>query len=177
MAKETNRMKLSSPSFKDGESINEFNTCDRNEYAPRLSISNVPDNAKSLVLLMNDLDSDQNVPTNHWIVWNILPNTKIIEENSLPENAIEGRNDFDFNGYSGPCPHVGTHRYEFKLYALDKKLDLDEKSYKNQILNEIENSIIAESTLIGTYQRIDITEDEMLGLREKPDEFLGDFEK
>jgi Raf kinase inhibitor-like YbhB/YbcL family protein len=117
-------MKLASPSFENGQKIHPKFTCEGENVNPKLIISDVPKNAKSLCLVVDDPDSPSGTWT-HWLVWNIPPDTKEISENSVP--GTEGANTFGEIGYGGPCPGVGEHRYFFKLFALDTTLDKIEK--------------------------------------------------
>src|SRR5512143_1241812 len=116
-------MTMTSPAFKHGESIPSRHTCDGADVSPALAIANVPAGAKSLALIMDDPDAPGGMWV-HWVVWNIDPATKEIGENSFPAGAKQGMNDFRKAPYGGPCPPSGTHRYFFKLYALDADLDL-----------------------------------------------------
>src|SRR5512139_1583032 len=116
-------MTITSPAFRNGDRIPSKFTCDGEDVNPALNISNVPPAAKSLVLIMDDPDAPGGMWV-HWVVWNIGPETKEIAEHSVPAGAKQGVNDFRKTPYGGPCPPSGTHRYFFKLYALDVLLDL-----------------------------------------------------
>ena len=116
-------MKISSPAFENNSKIPEKYTCDGENVNPPLKIEGVLKEAKSLVLIVDDPEAHMGTFL-HWLVWNIPPETDFIEENSLPKRAVQGKNDFGKENYGGPCPPFGTHRYFFKLYALDKILDL-----------------------------------------------------
>jgi Raf kinase inhibitor-like YbhB/YbcL family protein len=112
----------------------------------------VPANAKSLALIMDDPDAPAGFFT-HWIVWNINPDVKIIEENGVPEGGKEGMSDFGKNGYGGPCPHSGTHRYFFKIYALDARLDLSSDTDKAGLEKAMEGRVLSQAELFGLYTR------------------------
>ncbi len=127
-------------------------TCDGDDVNPPLQIEGVPENARSLVLIVDDPDAPMGT-WDHWIVWNIAPDTTKIEENSVPEGAVQGMNDFKKREYGGPCPPSGKHRYMFKLYALDTTLDLDSASKKEDVENAMSGHIIEQTTLVGLYQR------------------------
>jgi len=145
-------MKIESPAFENNQPIPSKYTCDGEDVNPPLKISDVPEDAKSLVLIVDDPDAPLGTFT-HWIVWNIDPKTSFIEENSIPDGAIVGVNDFGKNSYGGPCPPSGTHHYHFKLYALDTTLNLDKNSKKKDLEKAIENHILEKAEIIGIYKR------------------------
>jgi Raf kinase inhibitor-like YbhB/YbcL family protein len=145
-------MKISSPAFENNSKIPEKYTCDGENINPPLKIEGVPKEAKSLVLSVDDPDAPMGTFL-HWLVWNIPPETNFIEENSLPEGAVQGKNDFGKENYGGPCPPFGTHRYFFKLYALDKILNLPTGSNLKEVEKEMEGHILDKAQLIGLYQK------------------------
>lgn len=145
-------MIISTPAFKNGEKIPSKYTCDGENINPPLEISDIPKNAKSLVLIMDDPDSPSGTWL-HWSVWNIDPATKKIDENSVPIGAVEGKTSFNINGYGGPCPHSGTHRYFFKLYALDCTLELSSEADKATLEKAMMDHILAKAELMGLYKR------------------------
>lgn len=145
-------MKLKSPAFENYGDIPSKYTCDGNNVNPPLSISEVPEEAESLVLIVDDPDAPMGTWV-HWTVWNIDPQTKEIQENSLPEGAVEGMTDFGTSGYGGPCPPSGKHRYFFKLYALDTKLQLPPETTKEKLERAMEGHILVQTELIGLYSR------------------------
>src|SRR4029077_4659841 len=117
------KMKISSPAFQEGGLIPEkFSKYGRN-ISPELRIEGAPAEAKSLVLIVDDPDAPVGLFT-HWLVWDNDPQTKEIAENSVPSNAFQGTNDFPGRGYDGPQPPSGTHRYYFRIFALNETLDL-----------------------------------------------------
>ncbi len=124
-------------------------TCDGEDVNPPLSISGVPEGTESLVLIVDDPDAPMGT-WDHWVVWNIPP-VKKIEGNSVP--GTEGINDFRKHSYGGPCPPSGTHRYFFKVYALDTKLDLSSNSRKRDVEKAMEGHILAEGEIVGLYSR------------------------
>lgn len=150
--KKQQNMKLTSSAFEYGKEIPRKYTCQGEDVNPPLEISNVPQNAKSLALIMDDPDAPIGTFV-HWVVWNIDPKTTKIEENSLPIGASEGMTDFRRRGYGGPCPPKGVHRYFFKLYALSEKLDLPPNTTKKDLEKAMEGKIIAQAELMGTYQK------------------------
>lgn len=145
-------MNLTSSAFQNNGIIPSKYTCDGENINPPLKIFGIPQNTQSLVLIVDDPDS----PTGtwvHWTVFNIDPKIQEISENSVPEGAVEGITDFGSIGYGGPCPHSGAHRYFFKLYALDAKLDLLAGSSKKEIEKAMEGHILDKAELIGLYSR------------------------
>ena len=138
--------------FSDGERIPLKYTCDGKDVNPPLEFIDVPENAKSLVLLVDDPDSPSKV-WSHWVVWGISANTGKIAENSVPKGASEGMNDFGNVGYGGPCPHSGTHRYRFRLFALDEKIYLNPNASRKDVESAMKGHIIEKAILTGTYSR------------------------
>src|SRR5881275_684476 len=116
------RMKITSSAFREGESIPSKFTCDGGDTSPPLQIGDVPSGAKTLALIADDPDAPGGLFT-HWLVWNIPPQTSSIAEGSAPK-GVQGANDFGKSGYRGPCPPPGRHRYSFKIFALDRELEL-----------------------------------------------------
>lgn len=145
-------MQLQSSVFSNNQKIPAKYTCDDGDVNPPLSISDVPQNAKSLVLIVDDPDAPSGNWT-HWLVWNIDPTTREITESSVPAGASEGVTDFGRPGYGGPCPPSGTHRYFFNLYALDMMLDLPGDTRRNELEVAITGHIIDQATLIGLYEK------------------------
>lgn len=127
-------------------------TCDGKDLAPVLTISDVPSNAKELVLIVDDPDAPMGTWV-HWVLYNIPVGTKQIDAKNLPAGTKEGVTDFGRLGWGGPCPPSGTHRYFFKLYAIDKILDLPIAQTKEQVEQEIKGHIIEKTELIGLYKR------------------------
>ena len=149
-------MKISSPAFKHNENISSTYTCDGQNINPPLEISEVPENAKSLVLIMDDPDVPTFVREDglwvHWLVWNIDPKTSVIKENAS-DFGVVGLNTRGVSTYGGPCPPDREHRYFFKLYALDTTLDLDTETNKEQLEKAMAGHIIEQAELIGVYKR------------------------
>lgn len=133
----------------EGEMIPSKYTCDGENVNPPLSIDNIPEKTKSLVLIVDDPDAPGKTWV-HWVVWNIDPKGEIAE-NSIP--GIEGLNDFNSHSYGGPCPPSGTHRYFFKVYALNTTLDLDTNSQRNDIRKAMHGKILSDGELICRYKR------------------------
>jgi Raf kinase inhibitor-like YbhB/YbcL family protein len=161
---------LRSPAFSDGGMIPGTYTCDGSDRSPPLEWSGVPDPARSLTLICDDPDA----PTgtwSHWVLFNLPPQVKALGEGipaeETPAVAAEGakgagadapttrqgRNDFRKTGYGGPCPPSGTHRYFFRLYALDTRLELTSSATRADVLKAIQGHILAEGRLVGKYTR------------------------
>lgn len=151
-------MRLTSTAFEHNGLIPAKYTCQGDGINPPLIFENIPAEAVSLVLLCDDPDAatDPNGPGvtfDHWIMWNIPPRLHEIPENSTLQNADTGANSTGESGYMGPCPPTGSHRYVFRLYALDTELDLPEGSGKESVENALAGHVIAQTELIGTYQK------------------------
>lgn len=168
--------------FENNQPIPAKYTSDGKNVNPPLEISNIPNNAKSLVLIIDDPDAPRGDWV-HWVLWNIpinLPNSldsqnsgrtenndiklnnskngdyflyNKIEEDSIPKGAVQGLNDFNEHKYLGPSPPSGTHRYKFKIYALDTTLNLNNNSRKSDVENAMQGHIIEQAVLTGTYSR------------------------
>ena len=140
---------VKSPAFENNKLIPSKYTCDGEEVSPPLIVEGIPEKTKSLALIMEDPDAPAGLFI-HWLVWNIPPTDKI-QENSVP--GTEGLNTNKKNSYHGPCPPGGTHRYYFKVYALDTHLNLSAFSEKEVLENAMQNHILAHGELIGLYRR------------------------
>ena len=149
-------MQLTSPAFQDKESIPTLYTCEGKNMHPPLLFHNVPANAKTLVLIMDDPDVPASVRPemmyDHWVLFNIAPNTKgIAEKGEIP--GVHGQSTNGKNGYVGPCPPFGEHRYFFKLYALNILLTLSEGATKEEVEKAMQGHILAEASLMGRYAK------------------------
>ena len=145
------RMKITSSAFQQGGNIPSKFSCDGANTSPPLQISDVPPEAKSLVLIVDDPDAPGGLFT-HWAVWNISPQTSTIAEGSTPK-GVQGTNDFGKSGYGGPCPPSGTHRYYFRIFALDRELDLPSGAKRSQLDAAMKGHVIAKGELMGRYAR------------------------
>jgi len=145
-------MFIKSPSFKNNEMIPAKYTCDAENINPALVFSGIPSAAVSLVLIVDDPDAPGSTWV-HWTVWNMSPETAEITEKSAPDGSVEGNTDFGTPGYGGPCPPSGTHRYFFKLYALDITLKLDASATAADIEDAMQGHILGSAELIGLYKR------------------------
>jgi len=148
-------MELKSSVFENNGKIPSKYTCDGDNINPQLTISDVPKNAKSLVLIMDDPDAVKPAGKvwDHWIIFNINPETKEISEAKEPQ-GVQGITSFGQLGYGGPCPPDAEHKYLFKLYALDIELDLREGVTKENVEKEMKEHIIEKTELIGRYERL-----------------------
>jgi Raf kinase inhibitor-like YbhB/YbcL family protein len=152
---------LSSPAFQNSESLPVRFTGDGTEDSPPLEWRDAPSETKSFALIVDDPDvPDPAAPKRtfvHWVVADIPATITSLPEGAsrheMPEGSHEGKNDADGIGYSGPYPPIGRHRYFFKLYALDSPVGLPEGLTKAQLLNTIEDHVLASAELIGTYAR------------------------
>lgn len=153
-------MIITSSVFVENGEIPKQYTCDGNDVSPPLAWDNIPDQARSLVLIVDDPDApDPAAPKMtwvHWVLYNLpvestgLPEAVVASE--LPTGTMEGINDWRRTGFGGPCPPVGRHRYFFKLYALDTVLPNLYKPAKSKVEQAMAGRIIAEAHLIGTYK-------------------------
>jgi Raf kinase inhibitor-like YbhB/YbcL family protein len=151
-------MHLTSPAFAEGSPIPAKHTCDEKDKSPPLKWSGVPAEAKSLALIADDPDAPVGTWV-HWVLFDLPPSTTELPEDVakgqyLEGGAKQGQNDFRRLGYGGPCPPPGKpHRYFFKLYALDKMLELKPGATKKEVERAMEKHILAQGQLMGTYQR------------------------
>ena len=150
--KKMEELKITSPVFENNDNIPRKYTCDGMDINPPLFIENVPADVTSLALIVDDPDAPMGTWV-HWVLWNIIPGTKEIKENRVPEGAKQGINDFGKHDYGGPCPPSGTHRYFFKLYALDRLLDLSPNSKKADLEKSMKGHIISQAQILGLYGR------------------------
>lgn len=150
-------MKLESSAFEASGSIPPKYTCDRENISPPLRWDEPPAGTQSLALICDDPDAPVGTFL-HWLLYDLPPETRQIPEAvpavaKLPAGGVQGKNDFRKQGYGGPCPPSGTHRYFFKLYALDKKLALEPGATKAQLLKAMEGHVLASAELVGRYAR------------------------
>ncbi len=127
-------------------------TCDAGEINPEFIIEDVPEKTKSFAMTMEDRDSPIRTMV-HWIIFNIPADIREIKENTVPQGSTQGTNDFGKQSYKGPCPDSAIHRYEFRLYALDRVLEVDEKTKKAELENLMKGRSLAEAILTGLYSR------------------------
>ena len=140
---------ITSSVFTEGGKIPDKYTCDGQNVNPPLHVEGIPENTISLVLIVDDPDAPRGT-WDHWVVWNIKPEA-VIAENSIP--GTEGINSFGKHHYGGPCPPSGTHRYFFKVYALDTMLEIAEDSDKKAVEEAMGHHVLAKGELVGLYRR------------------------
>jgi Raf kinase inhibitor-like YbhB/YbcL family protein len=145
-------MHIYSPAFLENGYIPAKYTCDGENVSPPIHIHGVSAKAVSLVLVVEDPDA-RGGDWVHWTVWNMGASTRVISENSVPEGAVEGDTDFELPAWSGPCPREGVHRYVFRLYALDIRLDLSARATKHELARAMQGHILDQSRLVGLYGR------------------------
>ena len=144
-------MRIKSPAFKEGASIPSKYTCDGQDAILPLKFEDVPEGAKSLALVMDDPDAPHGT-WDHWIVWNIPPDTKEIREGTPPKGVF-GKNGWGKTEWGGPCPPDREHRYFFRVYAIDRMLDLPSGSTKAELQKAMRGYIIEEAQIMGRYDR------------------------
>jgi len=145
-------MKITSSAFQESGDIPSKFSRDGGNANPPLRIEGTPANAKSLVLIVDDPDAPVGLFT-HWVVWNIDPKTTEIPEKDAPKGAVEGSNDYPNLGYGGPQPPSGTHRYYFKIFALDQTLDLRSGAKRQELDKAMMGHVVAQGQLMGRYTR------------------------
>lgn len=143
-------MEIKSKAFSEGEWIPPQYSRKGGDKSPPLQIEDVPAQAKSLVLIMDDPDAPGGTFT-HWVVFNISPSTKEFHEDVVPVMATQGRNDYGDIGYGGPQPPSGEHRYFFRLYALDTVLSLSRGANRSQVEKAMEGRILDEAETMGRF--------------------------
>ena len=149
---------ISSPSFSNGGAIASKFTCDGADVSPQLAWTDPPTGTQSLALLVDDPDAPVG-NWNHWTLWNLQPGSRGLPENvpkdaRLADGTVQGKNDFRKSGYNGPCPPPGKpHRYYFKVFALDIRLDLKAGSAKKELEAAMKGHILAETEWMGRYGR------------------------
>ena len=147
-------MQVTSTAFKEGETIPDVHAYDNKNLSPPLKWSDVPQGVKSFALIADDPDAPRGTWV-HWVLFNIPPDTR--ELNAAPagkvdiHGAVQGKNDFKKLGYGGPAPPSGTHRYYFKLYAIDTNLNLKEGATKDDVVKAMNGRILAQGQLMGRF--------------------------
>jgi Raf kinase inhibitor-like YbhB/YbcL family protein len=150
-------IKITSPAFADGGMIPPQYTCDGQDISPELVWESVPEGTQTITLICDDPDAPMGTFV-HWVLYNLPADVRTLAENTpkganLPNGARQGVSDFGRTGYGGPCPPSGTHRYFFKLYALDTQLDLPSGAKKTDLLAAMDGHILAGGQLVGKYKR------------------------
>jgi Raf kinase inhibitor-like YbhB/YbcL family protein len=140
-------MKVSSD-FSDGEKIPVRYTCDGDNVAPSLTVSDIPSGAKTLVVIVDDPDA----PSGTWVHWIVFDVAVTFSEMGVKgELGKEGLNDFGEVGYGGPCPPSGVHHYHFRVYALSDEIGLARRAQRKDIETAMKGKILAEAELVGVY--------------------------
>ena len=145
-------MKVTSLAFQEGGTIPEKFSKNGQNVSPELRIEGVPADAKGLAVIVDDPDAPVGLFT-HWLVWNIDPKTTHISEGSAPDGAVQGKNDFGDVGYGGPQPPSGTHRYFFKVFALNGPLELKPGAKRKDVDAAMKGHVIAQGQLMGKYSK------------------------
>lgn len=143
---------VKSKAFHENGVIPSQYTCDGRNISPPLAWSGLPEGTESLALIVDDPDAPAKTWV-HWVVYNIPPTIKESPEGTVPESSLQGINDYKRAAYNGPCPPSGTHRYFFKLYALDILLPLPKGATKEELEAAMQEHILAEAHLVGTYTK------------------------
>lgn len=149
---------ISADEFKQGDNIPDKFTCNGRDISPSLSWKGIPAGTKSIALIMDDPDATRGTFT-HWVLYNIPAETLKLPESmphdqTLTDGSMQGISDYGRSDYGGPCPPPGKpHRYYFKVYALDTKLNLPPGASKEQVENAMKGHILAQGELMGKYQR------------------------
>jgi Raf kinase inhibitor-like YbhB/YbcL family protein len=146
------KMKISSSAFQEGGTIPEKFSKNGQNVSPDLRIEGVPADAKALAIIVDDPDAPVGLFT-HWLVWNVDPKTDHIAQGSAPTGAVQGKNDFGDIGYGGPQPPSGTHRYYFKIFALNGALDLKPGAKRKELDAAMKGHIVAQGQLMGRYSK------------------------
>ena len=150
-------LSITSTAFKQGERIPSKYTCDGSDVSPGLEWSDVPDSTRSFTIIADDPDAPVGTWI-HWVLYNVPGETRTLPEAvppdaNLPDGSRQGKNSWGRPGYGGPCPPGGTHRYFFKLYALDTVLELQSGVSEDDLLKAMKGHILAEAELMGLYSR------------------------
>ena len=150
-------IKITSPAFEDGGMIPAKYTCDGSDISPPLGWENIPADAESIALICDDPDAPMGTFV-HWVMYNVPADKGSLEENiaddeTLDDGTRQGISSFGKTGYGGPCPPSGTHRYFFKIYALDVKINTNGIMDKKSLLNAMDGHVVAEGKFMGRYTR------------------------
>ena len=150
-------LSITSTAFKQGERIPSKYTCDGSGVSPVLELSDVPEATRSFAIIADDPDAPVGTWI-HWVLYNVPGETRTLPEAippdaNLPDGSRQGKNSWGRPGYGGPCPPGGTHRYFFRLYALDIMLALRSGVSENELLKAMKGHILAEAELMGLYSK------------------------
>jgi len=142
-----NNLIITSPSFTEESDIPVKFSCKGENMNPEIGIGSLPEETKSLAIIVEDPDAPRGV-FDHWVVWNLQPRSPIVENS---KDGVQGNNGKGETGYAGPCPPSGTHRYQFKVYALDSMLDLPVGTNKKNLMNAMKEHVVAGGELTGMF--------------------------
>jgi Raf kinase inhibitor-like YbhB/YbcL family protein len=150
-------LSITSSAFNNGSSIPDVYTCKGSDTSPALAWNDPPSGTKSFALIMDDPDASSGTWV-HWVIYNIPASARGLQaaapiQAQLADGSLNGVNSWSKLGYGGPCPPGGTHRYFFKLYALDAVLNLSSGANKGQLLSAMQGHILAQGELIGTFSK------------------------
>ena len=150
-------IKIESKEFNEGNPIPKRYTCDDVNISPPLTWSSIPEEAKSIAIICEDPDAPGGT-WSHWVIFNLPGDISGLDEfvmgrEILDNGAVQGVNDFGTIGYGGPCPPSGTHRYYFKIYALDRKIEITSRINRSELLENMGGHIIDQGQLMGIYTR------------------------
>lgn len=150
-------LEITSSSFEQGQNIPQKHTCIGNDVSPQIAWNGAPEGVESYAIIADDPDAPMGTWV-HWVVYNIPADVNELQENfpkdeKLDNGIMQGMSDFGKTEYGGPCPPGGTHRYYFKVYAIDKKLDAEPGLSKKKLLKAMEGHILAEGQLMGKFSK------------------------
>ncbi len=150
-------IKIESTVFDEGEPIPTKYTCSGVDISPPLEWNYIPENTVSIAIICEDPDAPRGI-WSHWVIFNLPADTMNLPEHVmgreiLDNGAVQGLNDFGKVGYGGPCPPSGKHRYYYKIYALNVKLDLSPQTTRKSFLEAINGHILDQGQIMGTYTR------------------------
>ena len=150
-------MNIKSSVFEEGGDIPQKYSCDGEDISPPLSWSGAPETTKSFALISDDPDAPMGTWV-HWVIYNIPGSSSGLDEDvpadeTLSDGSMQGQNSWNRIGYGGPCPPGGTHRYYFKLYALDTELDLKTGASKKELERAMKGHVVAEEQIMGRFSR------------------------
>ncbi|HET6934423.1 MAG TPA: YbhB/YbcL family Raf kinase inhibitor-like protein [Candidatus Angelobacter sp.] len=156
--KESSMFQIKSSAFNAEGNIPSRFTCQGADISPALEWNGAPEGTKAFALVVHDPDAPRSGGFTHWVAYDIPPEAKNLPENvakgeALPGGGTQGKNDFGKTGYNGPCPPSGTHRYYFRVYALDRPLNLHPGATKEELEKAIRGHVLAEAELMGKFSK------------------------
>ena len=148
-----NTFQISCPDFSEGENIPIKFTCRGENINPRLDIAGVPPETVGMALIMHDPDAPAG-DYKHWLMWNISPEVNSIQEGQVPAGVVQGTGTSGDQSYFGPCPHQGTHRYVFEIFALKNALDIPAGSDYSALTTALDGNVLASASLTGKFSAV-----------------------